>query len=186
MTGHAAPDPHASSGSREARAAIRILTVTISDTRTPGDDESGRMLCTLLAEAGFTLTEHRIIADEPDLIRRVVEALAADDLADVLVSTGGTGIAPRDRTVEALEPVLQKRLDGFGEAFRRLSWDEVGPRAVLSRAVAGVAGGRFVAALPGSPRAVKLAVEKLLVPLLEHAVALCRGETKHHQRGHGH
>ena len=187
MTGHAAPDPHATSGSREARAAIRILTVTISDTRTAGDDESGRTLRTLLAEAGFTLTEHRIIPDEPELIERVVRGLEADDLADALVSTGGTGIAPRDRTIEALEPLLEKRLDGFGEAFRRLSWDEIGPRAVLSRALAGVAGGRFVAALPGSPRAVKLAVEKLLVPLLEHAVALCRGDArKHHHGGHGH
>ena len=181
MSEHAHHEPHASHG--DARRAIRVLTVTISDTRTSGTDESGRTLRDLLGGAGFTLVEHRIVADEPALIARIVRELSEQNLADALVTTGGTGIAPRDRTFEALEPLFEKRLDGFGEAFRRLSWDEVGPRAVLSRAVAGVAGGRFVAALPGSPRAVKLAVEKLLIPLLEHAVALCRGEGGKHQHG---
>ena len=187
MPEHAAHDPHASRPPTESRRAIRVLTVTISDTRTSGTDESGQTLRDLLAGAGFTLVEHRIVADEPALIARIVRELSEHDLADALVTTGGTGIAPRDRTFEALEPLLDKRLDGFGEAFRRLSWDEVGPRSVLSRAVAGVAGGRFVAALPGSPRAVKLAVEKLLIPLLEHAVALCRGDRgKHRHAGHAH
>jgi molybdenum cofactor biosynthesis protein B len=183
MTGNAAPPSHPSANRNEERRGIRVLTVTVSDTRTLGNDESGRLLGTLLGDAGFTLVEHRIVADEPALISAIVREVSAHDLADALVSTGGTGIAPRDRTYEALEALLEKRLDGFGEAFRRLSWDEVGPRAVLSRAVAGVAGGRFVAALPGSPRAVKLAVEKLLVPLLEHAVALCRGAAGHHHHG---
>jgi len=184
MPGHAHHEPHASGAPPDARRAIRVLTVTISDTRTSGTDESGQILRELLAGAGFTLVEHRIVADEPALIARIVRELSERDLADALVTTGGTGIAPRDRTFEALEPLLEKRLDGFGEAFRRLSWDEVGPRSVLSRAVAGVAGGRFVAALPGSPRAVKLALEKLLIPLLEHAVALCRGDGgKHHHGG---
>jgi molybdenum cofactor biosynthesis protein B len=183
MSGHAAKDPHASHGNPEARRAIRVLTVTISDTRTSGTDESGQTLRRLLGEAGFTLVEHRIVADEPVLIEGIVRELSAHDLADALVTTGGTGIAPRDRTYEALEPLLDKRLDGFGEAFRRLSWDEVGARSVLSRAVAGIAGGRFVAALPGSPRAVRLAVEKLLVPLLEHAVALGRGDSVRHDHG---
>jgi molybdenum cofactor biosynthesis protein B len=182
MSGHAHHEPPASRNPTDARRAIRVLTVTISDTRTSGTDESGRTLRELLEGAGFTLVEHRIIADEPALVAAIVRELSEQDLADALVTTGGTGIAPRDRTFEALEPLLEKRLDGFGEAFRRLSWDEVGPRAVLSRAVAGVAGGRFVAALPGSPRAVKLALEKLLIPLLEHAVALCRGDggAQHH------
>jgi molybdenum cofactor biosynthesis protein B len=185
MPGHAAHEPHASRDHAAARRAIRLLTVTISDTRTSGTDESGQTLRDLLAGAGFTLVEHRIVADEPALIAGIVHELSEHDLADALVTTGGTGIAPRDRTFEALEPLLEKRLDGFGEAFRRLSWDEVGPRSVLSRAVAGVAGGRFVAALPGSPRAVRLAVEKLLIPLLEHAVALCRADGGKHQHGAG-
>jgi molybdenum cofactor biosynthesis protein B len=184
MSEHAHHEPHASDDPSEARRAIRVLTVTISDTRTSGTDESGQTLRELIGGAGFTLVEHRIVADEPALIARIVRELSDRNLADALLTTGGTGIAPRDRTIEALEPLFEKRLDGFGEAFRRLSWDEVGPRSVLSRAVAGVASGRFVAALPGSPRAVKLGVEKLLIPLLEHAVRLCRGESgKHHHGG---
>jgi molybdenum cofactor biosynthesis protein B len=168
----------------EARRPIRVLTVTVSDTRSPGTDESGQRLRDLLSGAGFTLVPHRLVHDEPKEIQAVVRELVQADLADALVSTGGTGIAPRDQTYEALEPLLDKRLDGFGEAFRRLSWEDVGPRSVLSRAVAGVAGGRFVVALPGSPRAVTLAVEKLVIPLLEHAVALCRGESVHHAARH--
>jgi len=102
------------------------------------------------------------------------------DLADVIVTSGGTGIAPRDRTYEALEALLEKTLDGFGEAFRRLSWDEIGPRAVLSRAIAGVHRGRVVAALPGSPKAVALAVDRILAPILPHAAALARGDKQGH------
>lgn len=162
------------------RRAVRVLTVTISDTRTPANDESGRRLRELLASAGFTLGEHRIVHDEPAALRALLEAVAEQDLADAVISTGGTGIAPRDQTVEALEPLLDKRLDGFGEAFRRLSFEQVGARAILSRAIAGTARGRFVAALPGSPRAVELAVEALLIPVLEHAVALLQGRSVRH------
>jgi molybdopterin adenylyltransferase len=187
MAGPAAKEaPVPSVTEAEKRRAVRVLTVTVSDSRSTSDDESGRRLCALLAGAGFTLVPHRLVPDEPARIRDIVRELAEQDLADALVTTGGTGIAPRDQTYEALEPLLEKRLDGFGEAFRRLSWDEVGPRSVLSRAVAGVAGGRFVVALPGSPKAVTLAVEQLVVPLLVHAVALCRGEAgQHRQGGHG-
>lgn len=163
------------------RERIRVLTVTISDTRAPATDESGRRLRELFANAGFTLIEHRIVPDEPDELRALLHTVAEQDLADAVISTGGTGIAPRDQTIEALTPLLEKRLDGFGEAFRRLSFDQVGARSILSRALAGTARGRFVAALPGSPRAVELAVEALLIPVLEHAVALLQGRaTRHH------
>jgi molybdenum cofactor biosynthesis protein B len=91
------------------------------------------------------------------------------------VTTGGTGIAPRDQTYEALTALLEKKLDGFGEAFRRLSWDAIGPKAVLSRAIAGVWRGRVVVALPGSPSALALAVNDILAPILPHAVRLVRG-----------
>jgi molybdopterin adenylyltransferase len=186
MVGHAANDPHAARGTPEARRRIRVLTVTVSDTRVSGTDESGPKLRALLEAAGFTLVEHRIVKDEPELIAAIVREVMSHDLAEAVITTGGTGIAPRDRTIEALAPLFEKTLDGFGEAFRRLSWDEVGPRAVLSRAVAGVAGGRFVAALPGSTRGVTLAVEALVVPLLEHAVSLCRGDAAPHRHGaHG-
>jgi len=161
------------------RRAIRVLTVTVSDTRSPGTDESGIRLRMMLEAAGYSLAPHQIVPDEPEAIQALVRELIEHDLGDAMVTTGGTGIAPRDRTYEAIEPLLETKLDGFGEAFRRLSWDDVGPRAILSRAMAGVVGGRFIACLPGSPRAVSLATEQLLIPILEHAVALCRGDTRH-------
>jgi len=157
------------------RSAIRVLTVTVSDSRSAKNDESGARLRALLGEGGFFLADHHLVKDEPAELIALLAAVAAEDLADAVVTTGGTGIAPRDRTYEALEPLFEKRLDGFGEAFRRLSWDQVGARSVLSRAIAGVIGGRFVAALPGSPRAVELAVRELVIPLLSHAVGLLRG-----------
>jgi molybdenum cofactor biosynthesis protein B len=157
------------------RSAIRVLTVTVSDTRSPKNDGSGTLLRSLLADGGFSLVEHRIVKDEPAELVALLAQVGSEDLADAVVTTGGTGIAPRDRTFEALDPLFEKRLDGFGEAFRRLSWEQVGARAVLSRASAGVIHGRFVAALPGSPRAVELALRELVIPLLPHAVGLLRG-----------
>jgi molybdenum cofactor biosynthesis protein B len=160
------------------RHELRVATITISDTRTQADDEGGRRLRELLAAAGFSLAPHSIVKDDPDEIRRALER-CADDAVDAIVTTGGTGIAPRDQTYEAVTALLEKRLDGFGEAFRRLSWDAIGPKAVLSRAVAGVWRGRVVAALPGSPSSLELAVNGILAPILTHAVRLLRGG-KHH------
>jgi molybdopterin adenylyltransferase len=177
--------PHDPTASTTGRATLRVATVTISDTRTPATDASGERLRELLAAAGFGVTTHRIVLDEPEAIRGAVSDAIANG-ADAVVTTGGTGVAPRDVTVEVLAALFDKTLDGFGEAFRRLSWDAIGPRAVLSRAVAGIVGGRFVAALPGSPKAVELAVNDVLVPVLEHAVRLARGETGHGKHGgHG-
>jgi molybdopterin adenylyltransferase len=152
----------------------------VSDTRTLADDESGSLLRRRLEAAGIAVTFQAIVRDEPDELRAVIARICDEDLADAIVTTGGTGIAPRDRTYEALETVLDKRLDGFGESFRRLSWDDVGPRAVLSRAIAGVHRGRVIAALPGSPKAIALAVDRILVPILPHAVALARGDRHPH------
>jgi molybdenum cofactor biosynthesis protein B len=162
------------------RHDIRVATITVSDTRTEADDEGGRKLRELLAAAGFALAPHAIVRDEPDLLRAAMER-CADDATDVIVTTGGTGIAPRDQTYEAVAALLEKRLDGFGEAFRRLSWDAIGPKAVLSRAVAGVWRGRVVVALPGSPSALGLAVSEILAPILPHAVGLLRGGSQHHR-----
>jgi len=159
---------------------IRIAAVTVSDTRTGADDESGAQLRARIVAAGFTISFHAIVADDPDQVRAIIAKVCDEDLADAIVTTGGTGIAPRDQTYEAVDGLLEKRLDGFGEAFRRLSWDEVGPRAVLSRAVAGVHRQRLLAALPGSPKAVTLAVDRVLAPILAHAVALARGEKHGH------
>jgi molybdenum cofactor biosynthesis protein B len=158
-----------------ADEAVRVAAITVSDTRTKVDDEGGTRLCERLEAAGLVVSFRTIVPDEPDLVQAVVTRICDEDLADAIVTTGGTGIAPRDQTYEAVSAMLEKTLDGFGEAFRRLSWDEVGPRAVLSRAVAGVHRRRVVAALPGSPKAVVLAVDRVLAPILPHAVALARG-----------
>ncbi len=154
---------------------VRVAAVTVSDTRKADDDEGGPLLRDRLEAAGFVVTVRIVVRDDPAEIRAAIERICDEDTADAIVTTGGTGIAPRDLTCEAVEALLEKRLDGFGEAFRRLSWEEVGPRAILSRAVAGVYRGRIVAALPGSPKAVVLAVDCVLGPILSHASALARG-----------
>jgi len=163
--------------------ALRVAAVTVSDTRTEADDVGGQTLRERLEAAGFEVSVRILVRDEPDEVRAAIARICDGDLADAIVTTGGTGIAPRDRTYEAIAGLLDKTLDGFGEAFRRLSWDEVGARAVLSRAVAGVHRGRIVAALPGSPKAVVLAVDRVLAPILAHAVTLARGDEVRH---HGH
>jgi molybdopterin adenylyltransferase len=161
-------------------ARVRVAAITVSDTRTMADDEGGERLRGRLEAAGWVVTVREIVRDEPDELRQLIARICDTDLADAIVTTGGTGIAPRDRTYEAVDALLEKRLDGFGEAFRRLSWEEVGARSVLSRAVAGVYRGRVVVALPGSPKAVVLAVDRVLAPILAHAVALARGEKHGH------
>jgi molybdenum cofactor biosynthesis protein B len=162
------------------RETIRVATVTVSDTRTAADDEGGATLRERLEAAGFVVSFHAIVRDDPDAVRAVVARVCDEDLADAIVTTGGTGIAPTDRTYEAIDGLLEKRLDGFGEAFRHLSWEQIGPRAVLSRAVAGVHRARVVAALPGSPKGVVLGVDRILGPILGHAVARARGDRPKH------
>ena len=159
---------------------LRVAAITVSDTRTAADDEGGARLRERLEAAGFLVSLRGIVKDEPAELRAMIARVCDEDLADAIVTTGGTGIAPRDRTYEAVQGLLEKTLDGFGEAFRRLSWDEVGARSVLSRAVAGVHRGRVLAALPGSPKAVVLAVDRVLAPILPHAVALARGDKHGH------
>jgi molybdenum cofactor biosynthesis protein B len=163
---------------------VRVATLTVSDTRTTDDDVGGRELRRLLAAAGFALAPHEIVPDGVESVRAAIRRLAAEADVDAIVSTGGTGISPRDQTYEAIEALLDRRLDGFGEAFRRLSWDDVGPRAILSRALAGTVGSKIVVALPGSPRALGLAVERILAPVLPHAVAIASGRGAH-RKAHG-
>jgi molybdenum cofactor biosynthesis protein B len=161
-------------------SAIRVAAVTVSDTRTPADDVSGMELRARLQAAGFVVSLQAIVRDEAEEVNAMITHICDENLADAIVTTGGTGMAPRDRTFEAIEALLEKRLDGFGEAFRRLSWEQIGPRAVLSRALAGVHRGRIVASLPGSPKAVTLGVDAVLAPILRHAIALARGEKHGH------
>jgi molybdenum cofactor biosynthesis protein B len=158
----------------------RILTVTVSDTRTSADDASGKALMDELN--AFDLVRHEIVPDDAEKIGVLVRDAAASGDVDAVVLAGGTGIAPRDVTFEAVAGLLDKQLDGFGEAFRRLSWDEIGPRAILSRAVAGTIGRCLVFLLPGSEKAARLGARSLIAPVLSHAVDLVHGRTKH---GHG-
>ncbi len=155
---------------------MRAFVLTISDTRTLETDTSGRAIADLLVGAGHVVVDRRIVTDDPVAIRSAFVAELEGDRADVIVSTGGTGIAPRDHTYEVVGALLDKRLDGFGELFRMLSYQEVGPAAMLSRATAGVARGKLLIALPGSEAAVRLAMTKLVLPELGHLLGeLCRG-----------
>ena len=155
----------------------RILTVTISDTRAAQSDTSGHALIEELA--AFTLVRHVIVPDDPERIATLVKDAVEHNEADAIVLSGGTGIAARDQTVEALDRLFDKKLDGFGEAFRRLSWDEVGPRAILSRATAGTVGSCLVFSLPGSEKAARLGARALIAPILGHAVNIVHGRTAH-------
>jgi molybdenum cofactor biosynthesis protein B len=157
------------------RRALACAIVTVSDTRTPETDSSGQRIRALLEGAGHRVAAYAILPDEPARIRARVEEHLADPALDVVVTSGGTGLAPRDTTYEAVTSLLEKTLDGFGELFRMLSYAEVGPAAMLSRAAAGVARGKIVAALPGSTGAVELAMSKLLLPELGHMAHLVRG-----------
>lgn len=163
--------------------AIRITVVTVTTTRTAATDTAGPALAEALEHAGHAVTRHAPIADEMAAIRDLVRVVAEDATADVVVLTGGTGIAAEDVTPEALESLFDKRIDGFGEAFRRLSWDRVGPHAMLSRATAGVVGKLLVFAVPGSPGAARLGAE-LVVGLLPHAADLVAGRPSRHQGTH--
>jgi molybdenum cofactor biosynthesis protein B len=158
-----------------APRTVACAIVTVSDTRTRETDTSGARLRTLLEAAGHRVVAYDLVPDEPETVRDRVRALLAAPDVEAVITNGGTGLAPRDTTYEAVAGLLEKRLDGFGELFRMLSWEQVGSAAMLSRAVAGVAGGTVVAVLPGSTAAVELATTKLLLPELAHMVALARG-----------
>jgi len=159
----------------------RVITVTVSDSRTSADDTSGRALAEELA--AFTVVRHAIVPDEREQILGIVRGVMESDEADAVVLCGGTGIAPRDVTYEALEAIFDKRLDGFGEAFRRLSWDEIGAHALLSRATAGTIGTRLVFSLPGSEKAARLGARLLIAPILAHAIDLLHGRSAHAPKG---
>ncbi|HEY4121338.1 MAG TPA: molybdenum cofactor biosynthesis protein B [Byssovorax sp.] len=165
---------------------VRVATITSSDTRTPDDDDGGRLLGERLVAAGFVVASHAIVREDDGVLGEAIDALLKRADVDAIVITGGTGVAPRDRTFEAVMPRLEKTIDGFGEAFRRLSWDEIGPASILSRAVAGVAARKVIVALPGSVNAVRLAVDSLLAPTLAHAVGLASGRATHHAKKSGH
>ena len=153
---------------KDARAGVRCFVLTISDTRTPDTDASGDAIVETLTAAGHEVTGRDIVRDDPAAVRAVVGARAL--AAEAIIATGGTGITARDSTFEAIAALLEKKLDGFGELFRMLSYEEIGAAAMLSRACAGTVGRCAVFSLPGSEHAVRLAMTKLIVPEIGHVV----------------
>jgi molybdenum cofactor biosynthesis protein B len=153
-----------------APKAVRCFVLTVSDTRTPDTDTSGQSIRKLLASAGHVITGHAIVRDEPAQVTALVSARLEDDETQVIITTGGTGITSRDGTYEAVNRLLEKRLDGFGELFRMLSYQEIGSAAMMSRATAGTARGKALFVLPGSQNAVTLALTRLILPELPHVV----------------
>lgn len=156
-------------------AIVHCAIVTVSDTRTPETDRSGQLIRQLLETAGHAIEFYRILPDEPDQIRDLLQTLSSQFDLDVILLNGGTGIAPRDTTYDAIEPLLEKVLPGFGELFRALSFEEIGSRAIASRAIAGVLAGKVLFSIPGSSNAVKLAMERLILPELVHLVGQVQG-----------
>ena len=146
----------------------------MSDTRTPETDTSGRAIAALLEQAGHTVVGRRILRDEPAGVTALLRELLELDDVQAIVSTGGTGISRRDSTYEAVARLFEKELPGFGELFRMLSFQEIGPAAMLSRATAGLAAGRIIVLLPGSEHAVRLGMERLVLPELGHLVSEAR------------
>jgi molybdenum cofactor biosynthesis protein B len=150
--------------------SVRCHVLTISDTRTAATDTGGLAIVELLESNGHDVSGRAIVRDDPEAIRTALTKELEASAAQVIITTGGTGITSRDSTYEVICNLLEKRLDGFGELFRMLSYQEIGPSAMLSRACAGTAQGKIVITLPGSENAVRLAMTKLILPELGHLV----------------
>ena len=152
---------------------VSIAVLTVSDTRTAANDTSGDTLAERIAVAGHRLADRAIVRDEPDLIEACLRAWIADPAVDVVITTGGTGITGRDVTPEAFNCVLEKRIEGFGELFRMISFQKIGTSTMQSRALGGVAGGTYLFALPGSTGAVKDAWDEILIWQLDNRHRPC-------------
>ncbi len=153
--------------------AIGCAVITVSDTRTAATDRSGQCIQQLLRDHGHRVEQYDVLKDEPELITEAIRAAPVS--AQVIIINGGTGLARRDTTFEAVNRLLEKEIRGFGELFRMLSYQEIGAAAMLSRATAGVIGSRVVFSVPGSTAAVELAMTKLILPQLGHVIGLVRG-----------
>jgi len=158
----------------EAPSVVGGAVITISDTRTPETDVGGDTAAEQIEKAGHRTPLRKIVPDEPDRIRPLLEQAAGRDDVDVVLMTGGTGLGSRDQTFETVVGMLDKQLPGYGELFRMLSYEEIGSAAMLSRAVGGLLGRTVVLTMPGSPAAVRLAMEKLIIPELGHLVREAR------------
>src|ERR1700744_5077706 len=158
---------------RGAHVHLKMGVITASDTRDATSDESGRLIREMLEGAGHHVASYEVLPDAPERIAEVVRERLHQ--LDGRIVKGGRGIAGRDSTIEAVRPLLDKELDGFGELFRMLSFQEIGSAAMMSRAIAGISNRRLIVALPGSPAACRLAMERLLIPELGHIAGLLKG-----------
>lgn len=152
------------------RGPVAVAVITVSDTRTVENDSNGEYLRGEIAARGHRLTAYRVLPDEAGLVQETLLELANDHVTQVVLLNGGTGISRRDTTYDAIHPLLEREIPGFGELFRLLSWEQVGSAAMLSRATAGTYRGVLIFSTPGSPAAVRLAWERLIAPELEHLV----------------
>lgn len=149
---------------------INFAVLTVSDTRTKDTDESGKILCEMLKNKGHNIVYYEIAKDEEKEIEKFVKKAIFDKNVNVVITNGGTGISKRDVTIETIEKFFEKTLNGFGEIFRYLSYKEIGSGAIMSRAAAGVCNGKAIFSIPGSPNAVKLAMERIIIPEISHIV----------------
>lgn len=161
---------------KHAVRSVSCAVVTVSDTRSMAEDTSGRRIVELLGQAGHVVTTHEIVRDDPPVIEDRVRSLVRSPTVQAVILNGGTGLTPRDGTYEVVREILEKEISGFGELFRYLSYSDIGPAAMLSRATAGVAEGKIVISVPGSTAAVELAMAKLILPELGHMVFLAGTE----------
>jgi molybdenum cofactor biosynthesis protein B len=166
--GHTSAAPH--EHKRHAPQQVACMVITCSDTRTADTDTSGQLICRLLEEHGHRIAAYHLVKDDPTEIRAKIEAAVRDETVQAIIINGGTGLSRRDSTFEAIDGMLEKRLVGFGEIFRYLTYQDIGSPAMMSRATAGLYRGRIIFSTPGSEGAVRLAMEKLILPELGHII----------------
>ncbi|WP_204140411.1 molybdenum cofactor biosynthesis protein B [Halomicronema sp. CCY15110] len=159
----------------DAAAIVKCAVLTVSDTRTPDTDKSGDLMRSRLATAPHQVIASALLKDEPESVRSQIAQWVAMPNIDAILINGGTGIAPRDTTYEAIAALLTKTLPGFGELFRMLSYEQIGSRAMASRAIAGVCRSTLIFSTPGSSKAVELAMDRLILPELIHLTTQMRG-----------
>jgi len=155
---------------QKAPQSVSCAVLTISDSRTEQDDESGKLIKQRLSDNGHRVMSYSILKNEADSIKKKLYELLRQEELQVIITSGGTGVSHRDITVETISPILEKKLDGFGELFRFLSYQEISTTSIMSRAIAGVTGGKIILCLPGSPEAAKLAMDKVILPEIGHLV----------------
>jgi len=155
---------------KEAPQSVGCAVLTISDSRTEQTDESGKFLKQALSQKGHRVLDYAILKNDAEAIERKIKELLNQDELQVIITSGGTGISHRDVTVETVSLMIEKKLDGFGELFRSLSYQEIGTSSIMSRAIAGVVEGKIIICIPGSLGAAKLAIDKIILPEIGHMV----------------